>query len=131
MNNKALLSLLIIQILRISNYDLRTSLFLCYQLKKKASQVLQMLLEVYGGACFRKSIALHVLRNASIEMMAEQLGVTQNSIYKRLKDIGMISKDQSWSWKEAKEPKTTYEMLLYWFKRESYFGRIVTSDENW
>ena len=153
-----------------SNYDLRTSLIFCYQLKKNASQAHQMLIEAYGGhalsraQCFRwfekfrsgdfsvenedrgrppkkfEDAELQALLDEddgqTQEMMAEQLGVTQKTISKRLKDMGMILKVGRWvphelTERQQENRKTTCEMLLSRFKRKSFLHRIVTGDEKW
>jgi len=68
--------------------------------------------------------------------LAEQLGVDQASISRRLRDMGKIHKLSRWvpyelSERQQENRRTTCEMLLARFQRKSFLHRIVTGDEKW
>lgn len=70
------------------------------------------------------------------EMMAEQLGVTQKTISKRLNKMGMVLKQGRWvphelTERQQENRKVCCEMLLARYKKKSFLHRIVTGDEKW
>ena len=153
-----------------TNYDLRTSLLFCYQLKKTAAESHRMLVEAYGEHAlgetqckewFRKfrsgnfdvrneergrppkkfeDAELQALLDEddgqTQQQLAEQLGVTQQTISLRLKAMGKILKIGRWvphelTERQQENRKTTCEMLLARYKRKSFLHRIITGDEKW
>lgn len=70
------------------------------------------------------------------EELAETLGVTQQTISYRLKQLGMIQKQGNWVPHELKPRDVerrffTCEQLLQRQKRKGFLHRIVTGDEKW
>lgn len=72
----------------------------------------------------------------SQEELARSLGVTQQAISKRLKDMGMIQKQGNWVPYELKPRDVerrlfACEQLLERQRRKGFLHRIVTGDEKW
>ena len=70
------------------------------------------------------------------EKLARSLGVTQQTISKRLKAMGMIQKQGNWVPYELKPRDVEWrlfacEQLLERQRRKGFLHRIVTGDEKW
>lgn len=70
------------------------------------------------------------------EELAEALGVDRSTVSKRLKTLGMISKQGNWvpyqlKPRDVERRFLTCELLLARQKRKGFLHRIVTGDEKW
>lgn len=72
----------------------------------------------------------------SQKQLAEQLGVSQQAVSNRLREMGKIQKVGKWvphalNERQMEQRKTTCEILLTRYKRKSFLHRIITGDEKW
>lgn len=150
----------------LSKQHLREVLIFCFNGKKSAAEAYRMLVEVYGESVptdkwFRrfKSGDFSVedkerpgqpkkFEDEELEdlldqdpcqtqaELAESLGVTQQTISFRLKQLGFIQKQGNWVPYELKPRDVerrffTSELLLERHQRKGFLHRIVTGDEKW
>ena len=124
---------------------LREDLIFCFNMKKSAAKAHRMLSNTYGEVDI--SEREKVFEDAKLEALLEQdscqnqelarsLGVTQQTISKRLKAMGMIQKQGNWvpyqlKPRDVERRLFACEQLLERQRRKGFLYRIATGDEKW
>ena len=70
------------------------------------------------------------------KQLAEQLSVSQQAVFNRLREMGKIQRVGRWvphelNERQMQKRKNTCEILLERYRRKSFLHRIVTGDEKW